>query len=203
MRLFGTKSTHLTSVKAQDRYCLGCDNYDNIVLNVFQKQIHLFGIPIFPMGKIGNAFCQNCKKELEEEAMPELIKHQYLLVKNEVKGPSWQISGSLLLLGLILAFSLAHKKSNQKELEYLASPNKGDVYEYQINETDYSTMKLIKASADSIYVYLNRYNVDNPARLNWINKAENYKKNTIAFERQKINDMFNEGKILEIKRLSD
>jgi len=202
MTLLGTKSTHLKSVKAHDRYCVGCENYDTIVLNVFQKQIHLFGIPVFPTKKTGNAFCQKCKNTLEEEAMPELIKQQYLLVKNESRRPSGQLSGILLLLSLTLTISLAYKKTNQTELEYLAYPNKGDVYEYQINETEYSTMKIIKISKDSVYVNLNRYNVDTPSRINKIDKTENYRKNRVSLERQEINDLYNKGKILEIKRHS-
>lgn len=201
MVFFGTKSTHLTSVKAHDRYCSGCDDYDTIVLNVFRKQIHLFGIPIIPVGKTGNAFCQKCKKALGEEAMPEPVKHLYLMVKNETKGLAWQIPGSLALLVISLTLSLAHKKTNQKELEYLASPYKGDVYEYRIDGATYSTMKIIKVSTDSVFVYLNRLNVDNSSLLNWIDKTENYRKETVPFERQKINDLYNDGKILEIKRM--
>lgn len=133
--------------------------------------------------------------------MPELIKQQYLLKKNEVKGPSWQISGSLLLLSLTLAFSLAHKKTNQKELEYLAYPNEGDVYEYKTDKSEFSTMKIKKVTADSIFVYLNHHNVDHSDRLQWINKNENYNKETVALERQKINDLYNTGRILEIYRI--
>lgn len=160
------------------------------------------GITIFSIGKTGNAFCQKCKNTLEEEAMPELMKQQYLLVKIKSKRPLGKLSEILLLLGLTAAISLAYKKTNQAELEYLAYPNKGDVYEYQISKTEYSTMKIIKISADSVYVNLNRYNVDIPSRTNKIDKTKNYKKNMVSFERQEINDMYNEGKILEIKRYS-
>jgi len=201
MTFFGTKSTHLTSVKAHNRYCITCDNYDTIVLNVFQKQIHLFGIPIFHTKKTGNAFCQKCKNMLEEEAMPEMIKHQYLLVKNQSKRPSGRLSGILLLLSLTVIISLAYKKTNRIELEYLAYPNKGDIYEYQISDTEYSTMKIIKISKDSVHVNLNRYNVDLPSQINKIDKAANYKKNSISLERQDINDMYNEGEILKINRV--
>lgn len=197
---FGTKSTHLASAKAHDRYCVGCQKYDTIVLNVFRKQIHLFGFPILPLSKTGNAFCQNCKKVWEEEEMSEFVQHEYLILKNEIKGPSWQLSGGVLFLGVAIALSLVSNNTNRKELEYLSSPLKGDVYEYKTNDTQYSTMKISTVSTDSIYVSLNRHKIDKASQLNWIDKLENYQKNTVAFERQKINDMYNNGTILEINR---
>jgi len=200
MALFRTKSVHLTSIKTPDRYCSDCQKYDTIVVNVFRKQLFLFGIPILPVGKTGNAFCQNCKKTVEEKDMSELILHDYLLIKNETKGPTWQLSVVLLFLGLAVAVSLVNKKSNKNELEYLSSPAKDDIYEYQIDSAQYSTMKIIKVSADSLHVLLNRHKTPNAAHIYSIDKPENYQRTTIAFERQKINDMYNAGKILDISR---
>lgn len=132
--------------------------------------------------------------------MSEFILHDYLLVKNKIKGPTWQLSGVLLLLGLAIALLLVHKTSNQKELEYLSAPIKGDIYEYQIDSALYSSMKIIKVSADSLYVSLNQHTSLKAKDIPSIDKPENYQRTTIAFERQKINDMYNSGKILEINR---
>lgn len=203
MILIGTKSTHLTSVKASNRYCAACQKYETLILNVFRIQIHLFGIPIFPIAKTGNAFCQDCKKVLHEEAMSELILHDYLLIKNNTKGPTWQLSVGLLFLGAVIALSLLNTSTNQTELEYLASPIKGDVYEYLIDGTQYSTMKIIAVSADSLYIALNKHSIDEISHIDWIDKVENYQKNAMAFERQKINDMYNSGKILQINRKAE
>lgn len=200
MVLLGTKSTHLASVKAPDRYCIGCEKYDTLVLNVFSKQIHLCGIPILPVHKTGNAFCQYCKKVVEEEQMSELIQHEYQIVKNDIKRTSWQLSGGIFLLGAALALSLVNKRTNHVELRYLAAPQKGDIYEYKTDDTQFSTMKISRVSADSLYLLLNRHKIAQASGLYWIDKAENYQKSTIAFERQKINDMYNDGQILEINR---
>lgn len=88
MALFGIQETHLTSVKTQARYCSCCNKNNTILLNIFKKQLYLFGLPIFPVGKTGNAFCQTCKATLEEEEMSEFIRHEYFLLKNESRGPS-------------------------------------------------------------------------------------------------------------------
>jgi len=162
--------------------------------------MYLFGIPLFPLGKSGNAFCQSCKTTLEEEEMSEFIRHEYLILKNESKGPSWQLSGGLLLLGATLALSLIHKNQNQPGLQYLTAPLKGDIYEYKVDDGNYSTMKIIKVSTDSLYVSLNQHKIENAHKIDWIEKAENYTDNVLALERQKINDMYNNGMILEINR---
>lgn len=200
MALFGIKSTHLRSLKTEARYCSCCNKNDTIILNVFKKQIYIFGIPLFPFGKTGNAFCQNCKNTIEEEEMSEFIQHEYLILKNQSKGPSWQLSGGLLFLGAALALSLINKNASQPGLAYLTSPLKGDIYEYKADDGKYSTMKIIKVQTDSVYVSLNQHKIENAYKIDWINKPENYSKNTIALERQKINDMYNHGDILEIKR---
>lgn len=200
MALFGIHSKHLTSAKTQDRYCSCCKKNGTIVLNIMKKQMYLFGIPFFPVGTTGNAFCQNCKNTLEEEAMSEFIQHEYFILKKNSKGSSWQLSGSLLLLGITLAISLANNSTNQPGLQYLTSPLKGDIYEYKIDEINYSTMKVIKVSSDSLYVSLNRQKIRSTYRIDQIGKAKNYSKNMIAFERQKIYDMYNKGQILDINR---
>lgn len=61
-------------------------------------------------------------------------------------------------------------------------------------------MKIIKVSTDSLYISLNQHKIENAHKIDWIDKAENYTKNIIALERQKINDMYNNGMILEINR---
>jgi len=200
MTLFGILETHLTSVKTRARYCSSCKKNNTITLNIFKRQMHLFGIPLFPFGKTGNAFCQNCKTTLEEEQMSEFIRHEYLLLKNESKGPSWQLSGGLLLLSATLALSLINKNQNQPGLQYLTSPLSGDIYEYKVSDGNYSTMKIIKVSTDSLYVSLNKHKIENAYKIDWIDKDQNYTKNTLALERQKINDMYNNGMILEINR---
>lgn len=200
MAKFGIQTTHLKSQKTKARYCSCCKKNDTIILNIFKKQMYVFGIPLFHVGKSGNAFCQNCKNTVEEEEMSEFIQHEYLILKNESKGPSWQLSGGLLLLGAVLALSLINKNKNQTGLQYLTSPLKGDIYEYKAEDGKYSTMKIIKVSTDSLYVSLNRHKIENAYKIDWIKKPENYNKNTIALDRQKINDMYNQGDILEIKR---
>lgn len=162
--------------------------------------MYLFGIPLFPIGKSGNAFCQNCKTTLEEEEMSEFIRHEYLILKNESNRPSWQLSGGLLLLGAALALSLISKNENQPGLQYLTAPVKGDIYEYKIDNVNYSTMKVIKVSKDSLHVSLNRQKIGNTFQINRIDNSRNYQPDTIAVERQKINDMYNNGMILEINR---
>ncbi|MFK7812069.1 MAG: hypothetical protein AB8B59_06215 [Maribacter sp.] len=200
MALIGIQSTNLKSVKTKARYCSGCSKNDTIILNIHRKQVCIFGIPLFPIGKTGNAFCQNCKTTLEEENMPEFIRHEYLILKNESKGPSWQLSGSLFLLGIAFALSLVNSNTNQPGLQYLTSPLKGDIYEYKIDKANYSTMKVIKVSSDSLYVVLNRQKIGNAYRIHQIERSENYSKNMVAFERQKINDMYNNSLIHKINR---
>jgi len=52
-----------------------------------------------------------------------------------------------------------------------------------------------------LYVSLKRQKIDNAYHIDKIDTAENYSENGVAFEHQKINDMYNNGIILEINRV--
>ena len=200
MVYFGTKQTYTASEKAHNRYCSNCDQYDTITLNIYHKYLYFFGISIIPLGKTGNACCTNCKNLLDEETTPELIKFQYNNLKNKIKKPTRQILLGIVLIITAITFSLANKKTNQKELNFLASPHIGDVYQYKVNEGSYSTMKINNVEGEFLHITLNNQKTNSINNIKSIDIPKNYSNEITAFENQKIYDMYNAGKIIQISR---
>jgi ribosomal protein L3 len=91
-------------------------------------------------------------------------------------------------------------ENKEQNLEYLANPLVGDVYEYRIEARSYSTMKVIRVTSDSVLVVPNEYETNKVSGLREINKEENYSDVNFNVARLRIKEMFNEGDIIDISR---
>ncbi len=94
----------------------------------------------------------------------------------------------------------ANGEEKKMQLEYLASPQVGDVYEYKIETGSYSTLKVVSVSEDSIFISPNEYEINKVSRIYKIDKAENYSDLSYGISKSDIREMFSSGDILDINR---
>ena len=200
MIVYGSRAVHLKTVQSHKATCANCDTQGSIIISVFRKHAHIFWIPLFPIGKRGVSQCQHCKNTLESGSMPESIKREYTNLKEDAKGPYWQFSG----LGLILAFFLYSSYSggeNKKiTLDYISAPVKGDVYEYKMEEGDYSTLKVIAVTNDSVFVSPNEYAINRISKIYKIDKPENYSELSYGIGKDRLKEMYESGDVFDINR---
>src|SRR6187402_2989521 len=174
MIIYGSKPVHLKSVQSPTLVCPNCAQTGTVVLSAFSKHAHIFWIPVFPIGRMGVSQCQHCKQVLELKAMPHELKREYDILKAETKVPLWQFSG-LGVIAVIIAFATySSGEDKKKEAEYLANPVAGDVYRYKTESKQYSTLKVVSVSADSVFVSPNGYETNKMSGIYEIDKAENY-----------------------------
>lgn len=102
MIIFGTRSGKLKNDQIQAYDCNYCKTENSVWFYYFQKYIHIFWIPVIPIGKTGSSVCGHCKQVLEANQMPEPQKQQFLATKRELKTPfGYKIV--LILLALLIA----------------------------------------------------------------------------------------------------
>lgn len=200
MIIYGSKAVHLKTAQSKTATCPSCGTQGSLTISVFRKHAHVFWIPLFPIGKKGVSQCQHCKNVLETKEMPEPTKREYENLKNETKGPIWQFAGLGVIAILIAWGSYASGEDKKLELEYIKSPQIGDIYEYKIETGSYSTLKVVSVTNDSVFVSPNEYEISRMSKIYKIDKPENYSGVSYGFLNSKIKEMYDSGEIFDINR---
>ena len=200
MIFFGTGSANIATVKAKNTVCQYCKTDNTIFINIYRRHAHVFWIPVFPLGKSGSSYCSHCKEVLSPKQMPENLKRQYKNSKGNAKGPLWQFSGLVVFACLVAFVIFSAEKDKDNTQMYLNAPAIGDVYEYKADNGNYSTMKIRKVTADSLFLSLNDYEISRKSRLYKIEKDENYPETIYGYSKSEMKQMKQQGIILNIAR---
>lgn len=200
MIIFGTRSAHINSVQSRNTTCPSCEKTGHITFSFFRKHAHIFWIPTFPLNKTGVSQCQHCKNVLEEKQMPERLRREFNEAKKEAKGPLWQFSGLILFATLFIWVGYQSKQDKKSQGEFIEAPQQGDLYKYKIESGSYSTFKIDSVSKDSVYVFLNNYEISKSSRIYKIDKEKNYSKDLYSFSKEELKEMYSKGKITDIDR---
>lgn len=200
MIIYGSKAVHLNSTKPATGNCPNCDATGSITLSVYRRHSHIFWIPLFPMGKLGRGHCDNCNTEFKPKKLGESHKQAYSRLKSESRGPLWQWAGLAIFVAFVISAVFASQANDKRELEYLATPQAGDIYEYKVGYGSYTTFKVVEVTADSLFIMDNLYEVNKSSGIYKIDKEENYTEPVYGVGRQDITDMHTAGDVLGINR---
>lgn len=200
MIIFGTRSAHIETKQLPTITCANCETTGSTMVSVYRRHIHIFWIPTLPIGKTGASHCQHCKQSLHATNMPEPLKREYQKVKNQSKGPIWQFSGLFVAVVLIVVAGFAANNDKKNNAAFLENPLIGDVYEYKIAPKQYSTMKVMEVSNDSLFMSLNDYEISKSSKIYKIDKPENYPQVTYGFSKKEIKELYLSKKIIDINR---
>ncbi len=200
MIIYGSRSAHIGNIPSKSAKCENCNSERTITFNIFRRHAHIFWIPLFPIGKTGVAECSYCKQVLRKNEMPETLKREYVKARNIAKGPKWQYAGLFLILALFVFVGFSSKISRNNEAKYITEPLIGDVYSYKTETNQYSTMKVDSVSNDSVFVYLNNYEIGRKSKIYKIEKADRYSENTYAYSKKEIIALYEEKTIVSIDR---
>lgn len=200
MIIYGTRAATLESFSLENEVCQNCDAKGSLVLTFYRKHAHIFWIPMFPIGKGGFSVCSNCKSTLEKKEMPESLRMEFQVLKNNVKGPLWQFSGLVLAAVLVALVATSIRSDNKREAEVLATPQVGDVYNHQLAKNGYSTLKVVEVSDDSVFVVANMYYSNKIMGVRKIEKPENYSDSAYGISKAQLLKMHSDGDIYSARR---
>ena len=201
MIFYGTRSKNIHNGQLKNVKCPNCENETSMTYSVFGKYAHVYWIPFFPIGKVGVAECNTCKRTYEIKELPENIKTKYDREKEKsaVKTPIWFFSGLFVIAGLVILGYFMSKQTTANELTYLEQPQVGDVYEFNTDTGYYSTMKLESIKGDSLFFFINEMETNKKSGISDIDKASNYKE-IYGYSKVEIKKMYEEKDIYEINR---
>lgn len=178
MIFFGTNSSKIKTGKLSYVKCPHCENEVAMNYTVMGKYSHLYWIPFFPTGKEIYLQCNQCGTTYNLKDLDQRTKDQFQqeIEKYPAKTPVFHFSAAIILALIAgFAFYMTNKKDDET-LEYAKNPKVGDVYHYETPELKghFSTMKIMKITKDSIFVLLNRMEIDSKNNIDKILDEINY-----------------------------
>lgn len=201
MIIYGTKAKLLKAEITSDP-CPNCNTANNIQMNVFQRWAHIFWIPFFPIGKTGVSQCLHCRQVLKLKEMPASLKLSYDNLKTQTKIPVWTFAGCFLIVIGSIFFYISEKQKVKKVNQLVLSPQKNDVFHIKLKNDHYTLYKVNKVSGDSVYLALNKYEVDREDGLDDIAAKGDtgYDSAQEGIAKPFLVEMAKEGAILDIER---
>lgn len=200
MIIYGSRAVPLNSIQLPTATCPACSTQGSVVLSIYSRHAHIFWIPLFPIGKVGLSQCLHCKNAREAGEMSTEVRNEFEKLKRSTKTPVWQFAGLGLLALLIAVGSLSNIEDKKLQREYLAAPKEGDTYRYKTESGDYSLFKVTRVSDSTVFICPNQYSVDRLTGTYKIDKIENYSADTFGIAATRIKEMYDSGRIIDIKR---
>lgn len=198
--IYGKKPVVLNEIIPKTTSCTFCESMGTVSLISHSTHVHLYYVPIFPLGVKVTSYCSSCTCELKEKEFPNLYKSHSDIVRNGSKTPLWQYSGVALIVSLIIFFTVRSQITSQNEALYLSQPLKGDVYHYKLDFNQYSTFKIASINGDSVFFHHNSMEANTPTMLSELNKEENYEEELLYMFTRELDSIYNEGNIIDIIR---
>lgn len=182
------------------RNCSDCHAVNSLLVIPVHKYVHFFFIPSFCCGKEYILKCDACG--LHHEGGVTIEKN----ISKDIKAPIWMFTG--LILGILL-FSYViwdvktgPERDKKQALEYIETPQVGDIYEIKIAEKEFTLYKVDKIAGDSIYFLANEFGVTKSYDLSDLRKKEYADKYTIpdGYTKSDLKEAIEVGTILKINR---
>lgn len=174
--ILGTRATTGNPIQT-GQTCPACGEEHSIMMMPEQRYFHLFLIPLFPTNKRFTPICNLCGAMFTTQKVPvtEEVRKQY-------KTPKWTLLGpiilGLLILAIVISVSVTSVSEKSDLKTKIESPQEGDIYHVKYDADQYSLMKVVSFSSDSIYFYLSpgriekRSDLDKLAEMNAYNTLE-------------------------------
>lgn len=199
MIFYGTNSTHIKS-EGLLHTCTHCGTVNNTTAQVYANYLHIFWIPTFPTGKYVATHCSHCQLVLQEKQMPASLKEKALPVKQQSKTPLSSFVGLLVLAVLFAGIIIFGVFSSNKTIEYLAKPQIGDVYYYK-KDGSFSSMKIAEIETDSIFFFVNEYEIEKRSSIYKIDKPENYDTAEVySYSKNELIELNVKNEVIQVKR---
>jgi len=101
---FGTGTSHITTMPLPGLVCAHCGNSDTITSTVTSRYVHIFWIPLLPMGKSSATVCHHCKQVLSSlYQMPTTYRESVQSIQKQARIPLTNYALSLFF-GVGVAF---------------------------------------------------------------------------------------------------
>lgn len=195
--IFGIREKRIKKYNDLAKYCESCKKIP-IEYHVYQKYVHIFWMPVFPLGKHVKKYCPHCNELLENVVSP--VSSSYM---SKTKTPIYLYTLIILFFLLIALLVNENIKTQKLKKEYLQNPEVGDVYimrdKDENNKTVYYFQRISRIGIKKIYFYLNTlYYYQYTSKFD--NKDKFVKDREFGIEKDQLKELLDKGTINSIIR---
>lgn len=201
MIIYGSRATE-TAKEFVTGKCPNCGALNSIDMHLFQKYAHVFWIPFFPIGKTGVSQCDKCKQILKSDQMPPLLRSSYEDLKAQKKTPFWMFSGLALVAILITMGIILDHNKDEKNASLILQPQKGDIFEIQTKDNQYTLYKVALVEKDSVFISPNNYETNKASGLTslLLKGDAAFSEEVYGFSKAELKAMLGTGEIVDVIR---
>jgi hypothetical protein len=162
------------------------------------RVFHIFYIPFIPF-RIRNTFiCKSCNDEFNLKDLDSDSKKYYSQYKSRKGIPFWLLSGPILILIGISWFTFNQINNENELLDRLTNAKQNKIIEFETENGKYTTLKTIKMSADSVWLYENQFEIEKYSQIDRITSKNNYSVDTTKISVTELIKFLEKGKIKAI-----
>lgn len=198
MIIYGHNSTDIFSRIIPDR-CPNCDSQNTLRMRVQAVYAHIFWIPLFPYKRKRFTECEHCKQHLPFAFWSRDVQNRYYHHQKDIKNPLWTFSGLGVIAALIVVGIIDSHNEKIDSSDYIAKPKKGDIYDFKVEGSGYTLVKVIGTRPDSIQLVMNEYESTMRSGLRKLVDSP-YQKDVVNIARKDLKNLFNKKNILRVRR---
>jgi len=199
MLIFGSSNTCIWSENSKTSICPTCKTKGSLTVRVLSNHTHFYWVPLFPIGKTGEAVCYQCKAILKHKQLPDDLQKGFTILNKQLRPKLWQYSGSVIGITLIIMATYIFNSDRNKTLNKLEEPMVGDIYQIK-RFNNYSIMKAFKVTEDSVYVLYNNLTIGNKSEFESIDSKENYDPRIFPNSYENLKTRYKNGDIVGVVR---
>lgn len=106
MIIYGWREKMIAQSSIKNHTCSHCGTKNSLFAQVNSMYVHIFWIPVIPLGKKVYSVCSHCKESLSKTEMPPDLQNKAYQIKKEAKTPLWYYAGLTLFAVTIVSLSL-------------------------------------------------------------------------------------------------
>ncbi|TVT41560.1 zinc-ribbon domain-containing protein [Hymenobacter setariae] len=111
---FGTGTSIISNFELVGVSCVNCGTRNSVFVTVYSRYLHLFWIPVLPMGKSSVSKCGHCQQVFEAKQMPPAYREPALEAQQQARIPVTNYLAlavvGVLFVGLMIVGALGGQK---------------------------------------------------------------------------------------------
>jgi len=195
---YGVRSRKLAAAPVSGD-CQVCGNRACQEMNLMLRYVHVFWLPIFPIGKKAVITCQQCQSRTEKASFTELQLEQLNELRNTHRTPAQYYIGIIILTLLVLYGIWISNQRSQRNASWLQSPLPGDIYEIRMSADEYSLLKVHQRSGDTVLLQFSDLMSNKRTGLRKL-YLNGFKGDTTRLTLHQLKAMHDDGEIVDVKR---
>lgn len=199
MLIFGSAGKEIARGKTRVA-CTNCQQQNSINMYIVQRYIHIYWIPFCPaLNKEAISECTNCKEVLKKKQFPETYKNGYQDIKSNTKIPIWMFTGLGIVALILVGVFISSIQNDSENAELVLAPKKGDIYEIELSDKNYTLYKVDKVEGNAVYMFENEYSTNQASGVQKLLLKPFYKESS-PIMKSDLKVMLEKGQIMDIER---